>query len=1051
MSDPKQHSGMIAWFASNPVAANLLMVLVIVAGLMTVGSLRKEAFPAAEPDSISITVSYLSGSAEQSEEGLALKIEDALEDVSGIKTLTSTSTSTGVSVTVERTSGYDLNELLRDVQTRIDGLSNLPADADNPVVEKAVRESDAISLQLYGDVGRHSLQQLAESLRSDLLAKPHISSVSYGGWLDPMMLIEVDEARLQAYGLSLSDVQKAINLSSSKSNSAILRNKSLYLQLKAAEQAYFKQQFAQLPLVTLKNGNTLYLGEVAKIRDTFDDSSAVLSRFNGANSIALNVVSSGQEDVTDTVSNTLQVVEQWHSSGRLPDNVQLVSWNDRSENIRSRLTLLVKNGLGGILLVFLLLAIFLNLKVAFWVAMGLPFIFFGTFFVMGDNLLGMSLNEFTTFGFIMALGIVVDDAVVVGESVFTTRSRYGDTQENTLRGTMLVAVPTLFGIFTTVAAFAALSLINGKLGELYAQFGIIVTICLLLSMVESKLILPAHLSHLNTRKILTETNWLAAGWHKIQHLADAGLNWFNTRIYRAVIEFAIVHRYAVMLIGLSIFVLVVAMPFNGTVRISFFPDVSGTSVSAQISMQNDASYGQTHRALQQLEQQAVAVDKDLLGQQHSDLASGIQNLHVLAQSDQAGQITIELTDNAPYSIQDFTRRWKSLAGMPEGVRTLNIASSMRAVDALRVELRASDNAALMRAGAKFKQYLESLPAVSGISDNLSPGQPQLFLKLSAQGRALGMTKDELASQIYQAFSGQVVQRYQRNSDEIEVKVRYPDSDRQSPMAVLNARVRTPDGAVVPVSSVATAVEGYARDSITRIDGKRAVYISAEVDKEAQSVSELVSGMKKGIALDLQSEFPGLDIHFAGEAEQQAETTSSMEMLSLLALIVIYMLLAIPLKSYVQPLLIMSAIPFGIVGAILGHLINDLSLSILSLNGVIALSGVVVNDSLLLVSSYNDKRMEGIPRFDAIQEACTSRLRAVLLTSITTFAGLMPLLGETDMQAQFLIPAAVSLAYGILFATFVTLILIPALVMIQEDLKHHLGKIFFTKHSEALQC
>jgi multidrug efflux pump subunit AcrB len=395
-------------------------------------------------------------------------------------------------------------------------------------------------------------------------------------------------------------------------------------------------------------------------------------------------------------------------------------------------------------------------------------------------------------------------------------------------------------------------------------------------------------------------------------------------------------------------------------------------------------------------------------------------------------ITLKLSSDVPYDINTFTRRWQQLAGLPEGTRSLSIQNTRRMVDALRIELRAADDSILTAAGNTLKEQLQAIPSVSGIEDNLKPGQPQLQLKLTEQGRALGMTTEMLAEQIYQGFSGEVVQRYQRNSDEIEVKVRYPEDERQNGADLLNSSVRTSDGTVLPLASVATVTYGYTRDTITRIDGKRAVYISADVDKDAVSATELVSTLKTTITPTLLVNYPGLAIHFAGEAEQQAETQSSMVQVFFIAMLMIYMLLAIPLKSYIQPLIIMTAIPFGIVGAILGHWLNDLSLGILSLNGIIALSGVVVNDSLLLVSRFNTLRAEGMGLHDAISGACRDRLRAVLLTSFTTFAGLMPLLGETSSQAQFLIPAAVSLAYGIMFATLITLILIPSLLMIQAD-------------------
>ncbi|MBK1674926.1 acriflavine resistance protein B [Ectothiorhodospira shaposhnikovii] len=1047
MSEKYNYRGWIPWFTANPVAANLLLILIIVAGLSTVGDLRKEAFPAADPESITVSVTYLSGSAQQSEEGVAIKLEDALEGVTGIKSITSISNSQGVTVTVKRHTDYDLDTLLGDVKNKVDSISNFPANAEKPLVEKGLRESHAITLQLYGDVNRETLQQLGNRLKADLLSQRNISRVTFSGWVDPVMAIEIDESRLQAYDLSLTDVQDAINRFSSNTSTAILRHERLYLQIKASEQAYYATEFARIPLISTARHGIVTLGDVARIRDTFNDTTPVLSRFNGRNSLALAVISIGDDDILKTVAAAEDVITKWRENGTLPEGVNLASWSDSSENISSRLKLLVENALMGIVLVFLLLAIFLNFKVAFWVAMGLPFIFFGTLFFMGMSFIDLSLNEFTTFGFIMALGIVVDDAVVVGESIYATREKYGDTLTNTIKGTMAVAVPTLFGAFTTVAAFAALSQTTGMLGQLYAQFAVVVTICLLFSVVESKLILPAHLSRLHTHRNGERGNWASRRWQRIQNGANGILSSFNNRIYKPLVGQTITHRYAVVLFGIGVLFLVIAMPFNGTVRISFFPDVPAQTVTANLTMHKDASYGLTHNALRQLEAQAFRLDEALREDSgHKEIA--IANLQVISEADQSGSVTVELTDNAPYTLDEFTRRWRALAGNPEGVKTLSIQSRQMMVDALRIELRSSDDDVLTQAGTELKEHLQSIGAISGLDDNLTPTQPQLNLKLTDQGKVLGITTDDLAAQLYQAFSGQIVQRYQRGGDEVEVKVRYPESDRSSAADVLKAKIRTPSGDVVPISAVAEVTYGFSRDSITRIDGKRAIYITSDVDKEARSVTELVRSLQNTIANDLQNQYPGLDIKFGGEAEQQQESSSSMVAMFLLALLAIYMLLAVPLKSYIQPIVIMTAIPFGIVGAILGHWLNDLPLSILSFNGVIALSGVVVNNSLLLVSQYNQEVRKIKDHKQAMIVACIGRLRPVLLTSATTFAGLIPILSETSMQAQFLIPAAVSLAYGVVFATVITLILIPSLVTIQEDITNRINRLTSGKSNDV---
>ncbi|MGJ8620978.1 MAG: efflux RND transporter permease subunit [Methylophilaceae bacterium] len=1022
-------NGIIAWFAHNPVAANLLMLLIVVLGILETGVIRKEAFPSMEPDTITVSVSYNSGSAAQSEEGLAIKIEEQLEDIVGIKTITSNSTGTGVTVTVEKQSDYDLTTLMRDVKSRVDAISTFPVDAKKPVIEKAQREESALWVQLYGDTDRNTLQKLAYELKTDLLSNENVSRVTISGWLDPMMAIEVDEGKLQAYGLSLSDIETAINQGSSNTMTPTLHDENIYLQLKASEQAYLKEDFAKIPLITNKSGQQITLGDVTHINDTYEDYTSSLSRFNGRSSIALQVITVGQDDIFDSVAGAREVIEQWKDNQLLPKGVELATWSDRSVNIKDRLQLLIKNAGTGILLVFVLLAIFLNLRVAFWVAAGLPFIFFGTIYFMGDQYFGLTLNEFTTFGFILALGIVVDDAVVVGESVYAVRSKEGDTLANTIKGTTQVAVPTMFGVFTTIAAFFALSQLEGRLGQLYSQFAYVVTICLVLSIIESKLILPAHLAHLKTHQT-NSGNPLSALWQKIQQGADNGLNWFSQKLYQPTIDIALTYRYAVAVLFIAVFAFVIAMPFTGAVRVSFFPEVVGDSVRAELTMQNDSSYGQTHRNLKLIEQRAYETDRELVGDKNA--VSSIQSLQLLSEADQSGKLTVELAADAPYDIRTFTKTWREKIGLLEGARTISVQNRRGEIAALRVELRSNDDETLKLAGKAFKNRLQETAGVSGIEDNLEPGQPSVNLVLNEQGRSLGLTTDMLAEQVLQAFNGRVVQRYQRNSDEIEVKVRYSKSERQNPVDIVNARIRMSDGTVVPLSSVATTTYGYTRDKITRIDRKRAVYISADVDKDMISGTELVQQLKRDVVPEIEAQYPGLDVHFAGEAEQQAETQSSMEEKFILAMLIIYILLAIPLKSYIQPVLIMTAIPFGILGAILGHWVNDISLGILSLNGIIALSGVVVNDSLLLVSRFNDIKNQESDVKHAISIACRSRLRAVLLTSVTTFAGLMPLLNETSMQAQFLIPAAVSLAYGIMFATVITLIFIPSLLLIQID-------------------
>ncbi|WCN13063.1 MMPL family transporter [Marinomonas mediterranea] len=1043
MSSDPQHRGIIPWFAGNPVAANLLMLLVIALGAISVGSLNKKSFPTLPPNGIDVSVSYDSGSAKASEESIAIPIEQKLQGVEGIKNTMSSSRASGAGVNIEVKDGYDLDEVYTSIKEEI-GEMTFPSEADPASITKDTRSELAIIIQMFGDTDRRTLQKLAYDLKTDLLTDQQINSVSISGALDLIMEISVDKNKLDAYGLTLTEVSTAINAESSTAKVATLSNRDIYLTISASEQDYFKSQFASIPIKSFSNGGQLLLGEIASIKDTFDDSDFVLSRFNQKNSLALRINTIGQDDIINTVEATKKVVDKWQNSNRLPPSVELVTWNDRSTSINQRLELMVKNALTGVFLVFVLLAVFLNITVAFWVAMGLPFIFFGTLFAMGSELTGLSLNLITTFGFILALGIVVDDAVVVGESIYDVRSKDGDTLGNTIKGTMNVAVPTLFGVFTTVAAFWALSNIDGRLGQIYSQFAIVVAICLILSVVESKIILPAHLSHINTRKSAPK-NILSKVWHYIQHGANSGLSFFSNVVYRPTIQFALTHRYAMLIGFISIFSLVMSMPFTGEIRTSFFPRIPGDTVRASLTMYSDVSYGQTQKALLEIEHKAYEADALLISSgKGQPEKSGIKNIETRAKGDQDGDFRIELRSDAPYTPRQFSAKWQQLAGTPEGVKSLRIRSAAETVDALYIEITSSDSSALDGAMDTLISALNQLPAVTGIEKFDAPLEDRLALELNEQGRLLGLSTQNLATQITTNFDGDTVQKYQRDNDEIKVKLGYVNNQQSTANDILSTQITLDSGTNIPLETVASFAKTEVQTNIIRIDGKRSYYLSAEVDKDILSSTEVVEFLQKNIMPNIEKQFSSVTFDFGGEAEEQAETESSLLDMFLLALLIIYALLAIPLKSYTQPAIIMMAIPFGIIGALLGHWMNDLSISIFSLNGIIALSGVVVNDSLLLVSRFNTLRKETMHVKKAIILACQGRLRAVLLTSFTTFAGLIPILWETSRQAQALIPAAVSLGYGIMFATFITLVLIPVLLLIQEDF--HLVWIKITKRT-----
>ncbi|MEJ6474639.1 efflux RND transporter permease subunit [Pseudoalteromonas piscicida] len=1024
----KQYS-LISWFTKNPVAANLLMAIVIVMGINSASSLRKEAFPNKAPDTVEVSVHYPSGSAQQAEQGIALVIESALQSVTGVKRITSSSNAQGTSVMIEKTAEHDLNQLLQDVKAQVDAIHNFPTDAEKPLVKAALREEQVIRVQLFGDVPHQTLQLYGDKVANALLAKPAIGKVIKPDHREPLIAIEIDEAALKAYRLTFTEVAKQVNEASGVSVTKSLRNPEKVLRLSANIQAMTVQDFAQLVVKSNQVNSYVTLADIATITDTYNDEQYFLSRFDGHNAYTIKLVMDEYGDMEQIVAQAQQVVAQFQST--LPDTIQLATWYDKSELIQERLALLSTNAMTGVALVFVVLAIFLNLRVAFWVAAGLPFILCGTLYFMTEPYAGLTLNEMTTFGFIMALGIVVDDAVVVGESVYSTKKQLGDTVSNTITGVSIVTIPTLFGVLTTVAAFAALANVSGGLGVLYAQFGTIVTICLLLSVVESKLILPAHLAHLNTRQV--NRSPVMVKWSKVQGVADKLLTQLNYRYYKPCLLVVLKHKYAALIAFVSILILAVSLLSNGYVRVGFFPSLPADTISASITLRNDASFGQTASNLTHLERSLFTAEQSLLHSAEQLDTSYIDHVAISAESDLSGQLDVSVEENPYYTLKELAAAWQQTTGLPEATKQINIRAELAMVSNFKVEIKTDNDTAMQQSAQAIVSYLQNIDGVSAIDNSLAPGEAQLDFTLSEQGKALGMTPSALSRQLLQTFGGEVVQSYMRGSDEVKVRARAPLSQRSDMFDVLNSDMSLPNGKIVPLSAVATIQYSDQVQSITRIGGVRAVTISAAVDKSKLTPVALVSDLKATLIPELTSSYHDLTIHFAGEAEHQAETTASMKSAYLLALFAIYALLAIPLKSYFQPLIIMAIIPFGFIGAILGHWYLDLTVSILSLNGILALSGVVINDSLLLVSQFNRYQKEGKPTTEAIVDAATGRLRAILLTSLTTFAGLYPILGESSQQAQFLIPAATSLGYGILFATLITLFMTPILLMISQQI------------------
>ncbi len=1038
--------GIIAWFIRNPVAANLLMAFIIGAGYMMAGDLRREGIPAFPLDRVTVSVFFPSGSPKLTEESVVLRIESALRGAEGVKQVTSTASSQGASIVVEMKSGYDLDELLTEIKSRVDSVPNFPRRAERPVIEKQRYDEHVISLQLYGDVSLDVLEPLARQLQTNIYRLPGVQRADLIGSRSSEVHVELDETALQKYGIDLSQVSAIIDAESVTELGGQLRSADGTLSLKADQQAYWRQDFEQIPVITTDAGVRVRLGDIARIEDGYADSSHVWCRFQGMPSIGLRVYKDPNGNSDSTSQEVKAFVESWTSQARLPKGVSLATWNDRSEQVSGRIRLLSKNALLGAAFVFTILALTIDPRFAFWVAMGLPVAFGGAVLAMG-SFFEISLNDLTTFGMIVAFGIVVDDAVVIGESVYDAKRRNRDRSGSTLLGVHRVALPTVFGVLTTIAAFSMLPLVEGRMGKVFSQFAMVVSAALFFSIIESKLILPAHLSPLRTE--VPPRSFISQKWAVLREAVDRLFD-LAARSHGKMLCWILQWRYGALLVIFGAAIFVVGLIQRGHVRSVFFPDFAENVILGSVEMDESSGYGLTERNIEQMNSALTKATFNLAGD--NGFASVVRAVHLEQTSDLAGKVQVELQPVSERSVSADTLvdEWRRATGPLEGATSLVFTSDDLDDDAaFELRLDSAEPADLVAAVTALQAALRKVPGLLDIRNNLSFGRSEIQLSLTDLGRASGLTLGLLAEQVQQSFLGYETQRFQRGVDEVRLRVRYPEQLRSEFSDLETAWVRTPDGSQLPLTAVADVERTLTLSTIHRIDGNRVASITAGMEKSITSIGEIRRVLNEDILPAIKRQFPGVSIKQAGEAEEEEETMASLLKVLLLAISLIYVLIAIPLKSYTQPLLIMAIIPFGVLGAVIGHWIHGLPISLLSMFGMLALAGIVVNDSLLLMSTYNRLRLERVDavrfassQFPDLIDASCRRFRAIILTSITTFVGLVPLVFETSEQAQYLIPAAIALSYGVLFATILTLVLIPILLAVSSDIGCRLSSISF---------
>ncbi len=1031
--------GPIAWMAKNSVAANLLMVFLLVGGLMATFKIKQEVFPEFSLDLVQIRVPYPSASPAEVEQGIILAIEEEVRGLDGVKQVSARAFEGMGTVTVELLLGTNSNKAHQDIKNAIDRLRSFPEDAERPVVSLMTNRHMVISLVIYGDQEESVLRSLAEHVREGLLAKPDITLVELSGVRQPEISIEVPQEKLRAYSLTLEDIAQVIRRNALEIPGGAVKTRKGEILLRVAERRNFAEEFADIPIITASDGTTVRLRDIASIIDGFEDIDQA-SFFDGKPAVKVDVYRVGHQTPLKVAEVVKKYAEDFKTA--LPPAISVTTWDDRSEIYRDRIDLLLRNAFIGLGLVLILLGLFLGIKLAFWVAMGIPVSILGALLILPS--MDVSINMISLFAFIITIGIVVDDAIVVGENIYEMRQRGLSMLQASIAGARQIAMPVTFSILTNIAAFMPMLFVPGIMGKIFKVIPAVVVSVFILSLIESLFILPAHLGHQRTARQSGFLNFVNRPQQFINNQQKA----FVKRIYKPVLKFALRNKYITLAIGIFMLLTTVGMVAGGRINFNFMPRIESDMATAGLVFPYGTPVEKTKKAQALL----VRIGKEILAEhggesitrgiftslgtpppRHGPAAGGAS----IVGGHLATVLVFMVTpDKRDISATEFAREWRKRVGTIPGVESLTYSYSFgpSAGAAFDVELSHPDLDQLEKAALELGEELKNFAGVKDIDNGFSSGKTQLDFKLKMNASSLGITAVDLGRQVRGSFYGVEALRQQRGRDEIKVMVRLPEAQRESEYQLEELLIRTKKGGEIPLSDAASIVRGRSYTDIRRADGRRVVDVTADINRKITNAGKVLADLKESTLPKLLRRYPGLHYSLEGERRAQMESLQSLGQGFLLALIVIFAMLAIPFKSYIQPVIIMVSIPFGIVGAVLGHLIMGYDLSLISMFGIVALAGVVVNDSLILIDSANRQLLAGYGPYRAIRYAGCRRFRPILLTSITTFLGLAPMIFETSLQARFLVPMAISLGYGILFSTLITLVLVPALFLIIEDIR-----------------
>ncbi len=1054
----------IEWFTRNSVAANLLMVAILASGAYSISQkIIFQEFPDFVFRTITVSVSYPGSTPKEIEEAVVVRLEEALYDLEGLKQMDSRATASSGSVTLDIAEGFDMGEALDEITNRVSTIRTFPDEAERPQISIGSRQERVITVVLAAELSEHELKDLAEGIRNEISNLPEVTLASLKAVRPYEISIEVPESNLRKYGLTFDGVVRAIRTHSIDLSAGSIKTAGGNILLRTSQQAYTQKEFEEITVITQSDGTRITLADIGVVTDGFDEV-PIKPQFNGERAVAIDVFRTGSQNILEigqAVKNFIAEKKQ-----ALPPGIELTYWQDDSERIRARLDTLVDSAVMGFVLVLVVLSLFLRPSLAIWVALGVPIAFAGAFFLL--PLGGVTLNIATMFAFILVLGIVVDDAIVTGENVYQHMQAGEDSLPAAIKGTQEVAMPVIFGVLTTIVAFYPLTVMSGFRGTYFKQIPFVVIPVLLFSLVESKLILPAHLKH--SRRLtasMNPKNFLV----RFQQFFARGLESFVLKYYRPALNSCLKHRYVTVSIFIGLFIVFIGGMFSGHIRWTPFPNIPRDQVTISLTMPIGTTIEKTDTIIRRVEKEALALKAELRESYGEEVinnifatsggkpfGSGFRRGGPRAGVAESGEVVVELATNTAgtttISSREVSMQLRQRVGPVPEAEQLAFAFARGNSGTLTVQLLGPELEDLVAVSKQVQRKLADYPGLFDIQDSFETANQELELELKPQASHLGVTAQNLASQVRQAFFGAEAQRIQRGRDDVKVMVRYPEAERKSLAALNRMMIRTSSGQEVPFEEVAQIVPGKSLPSITRTDRNRIVRVSAEGDPESVDVDAIQNELINIVIPEIVRDYPTVQYSLQGRAAESRDNNKEFINGCIFVIIAVYVLLAIPFRSYFQPLIVMAAIPFGIVGAVLGHRVMDYtyqfigaannpaaSVTMLSLLGILALSGVVVNDSLVMVDFINRKVKEGMKLSEAVRLAGVKRFRPILLTSLTTFAGLLPLMFEDSIQAQFLIPMAISLGWGVLFATGITLVLIPTVTLIFDDIRKGFAWIY----------